>query len=129
MSGRRATLIAVAIAYAALLASTTPFTTEADVVTAVALVAGTVVVALGLARSRSVPVAPAVVGDSVEHGSALAWLVLLAVVTGWELYSFFGGPRPLHPTLSTLYDLASRWPVAKAAIVLVWLGLGWELLR
>ncbi len=122
-------LVAGALAYAGLLASTTPFTPEADAVTAVALAAAAAVLLVRLTRSRTLPAGAAAVDESPEGASALPWVVLLAVVAGWELYCFFGGPRPAHPTLSTVYDLAARWPAAKAAIVLAWLALGWELLR
>jgi hypothetical protein len=127
MSGRRAAVAAAAIAYAGLLASTSPFTTGADALTALALGAAAVVLAVRLSR-RSVQMAPAAIGESTGLVSALPWIVLLAVMIGWELFSFFGGPRPAHPTLSTVYDLVSRWPAVKAAIVLAWLVLGWELL-
>ncbi len=119
-------LVVGALAYAGLLASTTPFTTEADAVTAVALAAAAAALLVGLTRSRTLPAGAAT--ESPGFGPALPWLVLLAVATGWELYCFFGGPRPAHPTLSTVYDLAARWPAAKAVIVLAWLALGWELL-
>ncbi|MGO9457886.1 MAG: hypothetical protein ACLP62_12720 [Acidimicrobiales bacterium] len=122
-------LVAGAVAYAGLLASTTPFTLEADAVTAVALAAAVAVLLVRLTRGRTLPAGAAAADVSPGGASALPWVVLVAVVAVWELYCFFGGPRPAHPTLSTVYDLAARWPAAKAVVVLAWLALGWELLR
>jgi hypothetical protein len=120
--------VAVAVAYAAVLATTTPFTAAADALTAAALAAAAVVLVVGLATPRTTASGATETGETVR-GSALGWVVLLAVAAAWELYCFFGGPRPAHPTLSTLYDLAARWPAVKAVLVLAWLALGWELLQ
>jgi hypothetical protein len=130
MTGRRLALVALALAYAGLLATTTPFTTEADTLTAVALGGAAVVLVVQLARGP-VAVDGAIngAGGGAATGSALPWLVLLVVAVAWELYCFFGGPRPAHPTLSTLYDLAARWTAVKAVLVLAWLAIGCELLR
>jgi hypothetical protein len=120
--------LALALTYALALASTRPFTAPADALTAVGLAAGVV----GL-MVRLVGDSRATRGDDsappTELGSWLPWVGLLAVVVGWELYCYFGGPRPAHPTLSSLYDLAARYRLLKAAIVLAWLALGWELVR
>jgi hypothetical protein len=124
----RVALVAVAAAYAWLLATTDPFTVEANVVIVVGLAAGALALTVRLARGRPLPAAA---GRSVENPqrSTIPWLALVAVVLACELYCFFGGPRPAHPTLSTLYDLAARWPAVKALVVLAWLALGWELVR
>lgn len=118
---------AAALAYALVLGSTRPFTAPADALTAVGLAAGVVaLLARLIADSRSGDgVAPARRGRAV--GSWLPWVGLVVVVAGWELYCYVGGPRPAHPTLSSLYDLAARYRLLKAAIVLAWLALGWEL--
>lgn len=125
--------IAAALAYAALLASTRPFTVPADALTAVGLAAGVAgLVARLVADGRQGDVAAPGEGSprtGETTGSWLPWVVLVAVVAGWELYCYFGGPRPAHPTLSSIYDLAARYTWLKAVIVLAWLGLGWELVR
>jgi hypothetical protein len=128
-SGRRPVLTAArvaglvgAAAYAGLLASTRPFTVEADVVTAVALVAAASAVVVRLAGDRSVP-------DGIGWRPYLPWLVMAAAVVAWELACFFGGARPSHPTLSSIYDIVARSEAAKAAVVLAWVGLGWALVR
>jgi len=53
----------------------------------------------------------------------------LAALVGWELYNFFSARRATHPTISSLYDAASRTHAWKAAFFLAWLALGWELVR
>ena len=122
--------LAAALTYALALASTRPFTAPADALTAVGLAAGGV----GL-TARLVGDSRATRGDDSAPptervvGSWLPWVVLLVVVVGWELYCYFGGPRPAHPTVSSLYDLAARYRLLKALIVLAWLALGWELVR
>ena len=122
--------LAAALAYALALASTRPFTAPADALTAVGLAAG----AVGLA-ARLVADSRVTKGDGSAPppewavGSWLPWVGLVAAVAGWELYCYFGGPRPAHPTLSSLYDLAAPYRLLKAAIVLAWLALGWELVR
>lgn len=125
MDRTRVAAAAAAVAYAVLLAMTKPFTVAADVVTAVGLAAGAAALGVRLASEGR--------GEGGLEGSpggtATPWLVLLTVAVGWELYCFFGGPRPAHPTLSTIYDLVARWPAAKAVVVLAWLALGWELVR
>lgn len=128
--------VAAALVYAVLLAFTRPFTAPADALTAAGLAAGAGGLTARLATDRrrdrrsgrGTGVAPAPPGDRAL-GSWLPWAVLVAVVAGWELYCFFGGPRPAHPTLSSLYDLAARYRWLKAVIVLAWLALGWELVR
>ena len=124
---------AAALAYALLLASTRPFTAPADALTAVGLAAGVAALTtrLVVARRGTTTVGGAESPHSGERvgRSWLPWAVLVALVTGWELYCYFGGPRAAHPTLSSLYDLAARYRWLKAVIVLAWLALGWELVR
>lgn len=118
-----------AVAYAVLLATTRPFTVAADVVTALGLAAGAAALGVRLASERRVAASAEGTLEGSPGGTAIPWLVLLTVAVGWELYCFFGGPRPAHPTLSTIYDLVARWPAAKAVVVLAWVALGWELVR
>lgn len=135
-AARIATLIGAA-AYAGILATTQPFTVSADVVTGLALAVGAGALAFQLAVGRLAAGRPAPAGEArpvvaIEAeagGTAIPWLALLAVLVGWELYCFFGGPRPAHPTFSSVYDIVARWQAAKAVVVLLWLALGWELVR
>jgi len=60
------------------------------------------------------------------------WVAVLGAAGAWELFCYFsgfGGHRHAYPTISSLQDLASRWRAGRAAIVLLWIALGWRLLR
>jgi hypothetical protein len=101
-------------------ASSPAFSVRADVVVAVALAA---VAVRSLVRWRGSPMA-------VPDGRILppkAWLALLAVVAGWELFSLAGTPRASHPTLSYLLALVTAHAWGRAPIFAAWLGLGWYL--
>jgi hypothetical protein len=116
-----------AVGLSAWAAVTTPFTSGAEAVTAVALGLVTIEVALrwrrpGLARA----------GDGAPAGHRARWwpwLALGAALVAWELVCFFLGPRVDHPTVSSLYDSATRWRAVKAALFLGWLSLGAALVR
>jgi hypothetical protein len=66
--------------------------------------------------------------------TAIAWAVLLVAFCLWELGAFLQQPDSVtpsydHPTLSALADpnLEGRGP--RFAAWLVWLGLGWNVVR
>ncbi len=64
------------------------------------------------------------------RGSAVPWLVAIAVLVGVELASYFhGGPRADYPTLSSGADALFRYRAVKAAAWFVWLTVGWYLAR
>jgi hypothetical protein len=117
-----------ALAYAVGASFTHPFTTAADVVTAVPLGAA-VVVALRRIRSGSgSPLAPAAIGRRVPAVSGwLMWGAVIAVVGGWELYCLANLPRSRYPTLSSLIDMLDSTRVGKALAFAAWLALGWYL--
>jgi len=133
LTAARVAAVVGAAAYAGLLATTRPFTLEADVVTAVALAVAAGAVAATLATTRSVGPdgrsgrlpGPAVTG----RRPYAVWIVLAGAVVAWELFCFFGGARPAHPTLSSIYDIVARTEAVKAVVVLAWVGLGWALVR
>ena len=115
-------------AYAWLAAGTRPFTTGADVVTALPLVALVVVVVVQLLTGRPARMVGAR-DDRSPAGGAVPWLLLIAAAVAWELAALFGSPRSAHPTVSSIYDSVARWQAAKAAILFGWLALGWYLVR
>ena len=129
---RRATTAAgvtVAVGLSAWAAVTAPFTAGADAVTAVAIGLVTIEVAAHWRRPAPVP-------DLRDRarGAAIGprwwpWLALGAALVAWELVCFFLGPRVDHPTVSSLYDSATRWRAVKAACFLGWLCLGAALVR
>lgn len=121
----------VAAGYAVAAASTTPFTWAADVMTAVPIVAVAVgaVVRWPARPDRSAPLA----GDGragPDPHPYVGWVVLLAVVVGWELAEYlWRGSRAAHPTLSSMADAFDAHPVAKAVAFFAWLWLGAAIVR
>jgi hypothetical protein len=131
---RRRTTVAVGVAVVAGLSAwaalTVPFSTGADTVTAVGLGLVTIEVA---ARWRRPALVPATTASTGEDGTARPrwwpWLALGAALLAWELVCLFLGPRVDHPTVSSLYDSATRSPAVKAACFFAWLCLGAALVR
>jgi hypothetical protein len=64
-------------------------------------------------------------GDPRPRHPFLGWVVLLAVVVGWELVEYLRrGSRRAHPTLSSMADAFDAHSLLKAAAFLAWLWLG-----
>jgi len=59
-------------------------------------------------------------------GTAI-WVVLLAVLTAWELAAYASSPRHDHPTLSSISDSLMSVHLGRAAAFLGWLVVGWAL--
>jgi hypothetical protein len=119
-----------ALLYAVLASRTRPFTWAADLVTAMPIVAAASATAW-TNRSVAARIAGARAG-ALNHQARwdrrwMAWVVLTAVVTGWELYCLASLPRVQHPTLSSLIDLLDSAWVGKSAAFASWLALGWFL--
>ena len=64
-----------------------------------------------------------------SRASVACWLGLVALAVGWELLAFFSTPRHDHPTLSVIADEIMSVHVGRALMFLLWLGLGWVLVR
>jgi hypothetical protein len=130
--GTVATLTA-ATAYSWWAATTTPFSIGGDIATAIPLGAlAAVPLAQWWAERRGAALAaPLRRLDPPAQGDGATWplLAVLAAVVAWELFNFFTAPRATHPTVSSLYDTASRAQAWKAALFLAWLALGRELVR
>jgi hypothetical protein len=133
-AGRRALVVALAAAYALGAAATTPFTWQADLVTALPIGALAVAaVARWPARPRARPEGG--VPRSVGHAARprhpyLAWLVVLAAVVTWELVQYASaGSRGLHPTLSSMADAVDRHVGPEAVVFFLWLCLGAAIVR
>jgi hypothetical protein len=132
-----------ACALAVLASFTHPFTLGADVVTALplgAMVAAESARLIGSRRSRVRAAArPGQVDISVDNtiGSPairgirgfIPWIVLSALVVGFELFNYFELPRHAHPTLSSLSDEVTRSPAGTALLFVAWLALGALLLK
>jgi hypothetical protein len=121
--------IALTAAYALVAASTTPFSTAADVVTALPILA-LVVAAVVRWPLHSAP-APLVAEPGARfHHPYRAWVWLLVVVVAWEFYEYLArGSRASHPTLSSMTDALDRHYLLKAAIFFGWLWLGMVVVR
>jgi hypothetical protein len=129
-----AALVAIAIAYCLGAATTTPFTTAADVITAVPIVVlATSVVArwplrtavVRLARPKGAPTPAAAAGHPYR-----LWVLLFAVLAAWEVFNYVvRGSRADHPTFSSITDAIDRFYVLKALLFAAWLALGWLVVR
>jgi hypothetical protein len=121
-TGRRATRRAVVIAGLVLglavtgvLAWSRPFTSTADLGTALA-----VLVILGWAGTRQRPRR----ARALHPAGRVAWTAWLVALATLELWTLVEQPRSVHPTISSLIDpLLSSTP-GRAAAALLWLGLG-----
>jgi hypothetical protein len=117
--------VLTALVLSAWVATTDPFTPGADTVTAIAIAMLAFVVALRWREALTV--------SALDTPSGRLrwwpWLMLLAALVAWELVSYAGAPRVDHPTVSSLYDSATRWRPVKGVLFLGWLGLGAALVR
>ena len=116
---------AAGAALAAWAAWTTPFTGPADAVSAIGIGALAVVVALRWRR----PVLSGAGVPAEERAPWWPWLAVTLAIVAWELVSFSLGPRIDHPTVSSLYDSATRWRAVKGLFFFAWLALGAALVR
>jgi hypothetical protein len=115
------------VAYALGAATTTPFTWQADVVTAVLIVVFAVV-AVGLWPARPEPLV--LPEPQRAHHPYRPWVVLVVVVVGWELVEYVArGSRGAHPTLSSMADAVDRHYLGTAVLFFLWLCLGGLIVR
>jgi hypothetical protein len=119
--------VGVAALYSWFAALSTPFTSRANVMTALPLIAALVAAVLfGHLRPRGTSERLA----SRPTGRRLwPWWAALGVVGAWELFCYFELPRFEHPTFSSLYDSASSSQPFKAVLFFGWLVLGWAIVR
>jgi hypothetical protein len=57
----------------------------------------------------------------------VVWCATVVAVVGWELLALFSLPRDAHPTISSLVEAATHHHVARLALYVLWLALGWVL--
>jgi hypothetical protein len=127
-----AVALAVAgVAAALVAATTTPFSWQADAITAVPI--GGLALAVLVRWPRRAAGGAAV--DLRADGSSpahpwVAWVVLAVAVVAWELVQYAApGSRGLHPTLSSMADAVDRAEARKAAVFFLWLCLGAAIVR
>ena len=59
----------------------------------------------------------------IRSASVALWVLVLAATVGWDAYSFSHQSSRL-PTLSRVFGGITRYPLGRAAVFLLWLGLG-----
>jgi hypothetical protein len=126
-----ATVAGVVAVLAAVAAVSHPFTLAADLVTAIPIVIGLLVLGLRVRRGQAPPVGTAAgQGETlpaIGRRWSLLWLGLAATVAAWEVYTYLGSPRSAHPTLSVLLDMLDATWSGKFVAFSLWVALGWYL--
>lgn len=131
-------LAVVALVLAVPLAVSTPFTTGAEIATAVAF-AAMAVVAVATARRRAVwsdsapgptPRPDPAPEPAPRPRAGRVWAVWAGLVVALELSTYLAGisgGRQDYPTLSSLIDEVTRSDWTRGLLALAWLALGWGL--
>ena len=57
----------------------------------------------------------------IERRDLAVWIVLAAVLAGWQLAAFVQEPRSMHPTISSIADFVLETHVAQALACAGWL--------
>ncbi|WP_298211688.1 hypothetical protein [Ferrimicrobium sp.] len=92
------------------------FTRRAEVLTGVVIVVVIVVFFRRVQREQS---------RSFDLVAVWTWSVMALVVLAFELFNLFGGPRPSHPTISSIVNgVLGYGAEARVVLFLAWLGLG-----
>ena len=124
-----AVLLAVGIGYSLGAAATTPFTTAANVITALPIVVLAVAVVVRWPRRTGVVRRPRPEPAATGHPYR-PWVVLFAVLAVWEVFNYVvRGSRADHPTYSSITDAIDRYYVFKVVLFAAWLALGWLVLE
>lgn len=124
-------------AFSWLASRTKPFTISADIYTAIPIAFASLAVSWQLFGSRTKRL------GALEHLASrkgreptpvsargvAPWILLVGIAIGWELFSYFSGPRSEHPTLSSLYNVAAGLSWIKASFFALWVLLGAYLLK
>ena len=121
--------VAVLVGYALWLAATTPFSSPANILTALAIVA---VLVAAIIRWPARPTRVVLVADEERpRHPYLGWVVLFGVIVAWELVMYLvRGSRSEHPTLSSMADAFDRYSYGlKAVACFAWLWLGTAIVR
>jgi hypothetical protein len=124
----RAVVVAVTLGYALWLAATVPFSSAANLLTGVAIVA---VIVMAIIRWPWHPSRSGVLADEQPRHPYLGWVVLFGIIVAWELVMYLvRGSRSAHPTLSSMADAFDRYNYfAKAVACFAWLWLGGAIVR
>jgi hypothetical protein len=128
VTSSRLRLIALAVCGCGLavwVSFTKPFSSAADLVTAVPLAAMLVVQILLVLQPKRRSGADLPPRRVVAFSKCLVWITLSVFVVAFELYNYLSAPRSAHPTLSSLSDELSGHHLGKTLLFLAWLALGW----
>jgi cytochrome bd-type quinol oxidase subunit 2 len=114
--------------YALWLAATTPFSSPANILTAIAIVA---VVVMAIVRWPARPTRVMLPEEERPQHPYLGWVVLVGLIVAWELVMYLvRGSRSAHPTLSSMADAFDRYNYGlKAVACFAWLWLGTAIVR
>jgi hypothetical protein len=125
-------LLAGAVGYSLIAASTTPFTLPADILTGLAIfgMAVAVVVRWPL-RTKKVRAATRSGAASPGPGHPyLPWFGVFVVFLVWELFNYLvHGTRANHPTFSSITEAMDRFYLLKALLFLAWMAGAWVIVR
>ena len=127
-----ACVVAAAVAYSWYAASTRPFTTPADIATAVPFLAVASVLAHRITRKRSSRPTRDPKGPADGSSRIRPWVITIVLLGVIELVAYvmgFFGSRHEYPTLSSLYESAARTHGVRAVLFALWMILGWRLVR
>jgi hypothetical protein len=119
----RDTLIGVTlVSYAWVLAGLAPFTMKSLLGV---LLPGAVIGALAYGRPPERIPAP----EKLDITGMSYWLIAVAVLFEWEASAYKDNSDPWHPALTTLINPLLGPHLVKSAAVLIWLLVGWGLVR
>lgn len=125
-----AVMVAVAGAYCLIAATTTPFTTSADVVAGLPIVAMAVAVLARWPLRTGLNRSPAPASNAVATHPYRPWVAFVAVLAAWELFNYLvHGSRANHPTFSSITDAIDRFYLLKVLLFGAWLSVLWLVVR
>ncbi len=124
-------LVLAALADSALAGASPPFTWQADLATALGIVA---VLTGGLAllvslRRRHDPAVRAGAVPKLSRAAAASWIGIGVVAVSFELLNVFLSPRAQHPTLSSMVAAVTSHDVLRGLAFIAWLAAGWWIIR
>lgn len=125
---RTALVVAIGLVCGWWVTSMIPFSAGATVAV-LAFGLAEIALAGAVRRRRKLDLADAGGGPKLPARAYLVWVLALAVLAAWELFSLFSHPRSAHPTISSLVDPLLAHHFIRWLAFAAWAWLGWELAR